>query len=54
MLLFYGLRNLPQKCQPSAINIKYRSDQAGNWYFELYVHKWGNFKPLNLSNESRF
>ena len=28
MLLVYGLRNVPQKFQPSAINRKYKSGQA--------------------------
>ena len=35
MLLVSGLRNEPQKFQPSAVNRKYRSDQADNCYFFL-------------------
>ena len=28
--------------------------RPNNWYFLLYVQNWGNFEPLNLSNESNF
>ena len=28
--------------------------RPNNWYFRLYVQKWGNFEPLYLGNESIF
>ena len=28
--------------------------RPNNWYFWLYVQKWGNFEPLYLGNKSTF
>ena len=52
--LVLGLRNLPQKFLPSALNKKYRSGQAEQLELLISRAEVGNFEPLYLSNESRF
>ena len=41
VLLAYGLRNIPQKFQPSAINRKYRSCQGEEFVFLILLAQMG-------------
>ena len=40
------------KHQPWLESIKVA--RPNNWYFWLYVQKWGKFEPFYLGNESTF